>query len=281
MPGKVNPVLLEAAIQAGMKVMANDSLIADACSRGSLQINEFLPLVSFSLHESLELLTRIDGKLADAREGNHGRREALPLVFREEPHDRHGAAAPHRLRAGDRAFGEFFASGRENIVDFLSEKLGRELVEEALSPRKLVALGYKDGDGMTRTPKSLRLHIGLFGRTNVGQIQLPEPDCWSGRGNRVAGARDDNRRRGKGHGAPSHWARRLPGHRGGGRRFGARRAASREDQEDLRPLRRDRHRPGARVLDRPSRRRSWRRQRGERRPVILVVNKIDLAEAIG
>ncbi len=43
MPGKVNPVLLEAAIQVGMKVMANDSLIADACSRGSLQINEFLP----------------------------------------------------------------------------------------------------------------------------------------------------------------------------------------------------------------------------------------------
>ena len=56
MPGKVNPVLLEAGIQAGMKVMANDALIADACSRGSLQINEFLPLVSFALHESLDLL---------------------------------------------------------------------------------------------------------------------------------------------------------------------------------------------------------------------------------
>src|SRR5208282_6479346 len=64
MPGKVNPVLLEAAIQAGMKVMANDSLVADACSRGSLQINEFLPLVSFCLHESLDLLTRVDEKLA-------------------------------------------------------------------------------------------------------------------------------------------------------------------------------------------------------------------------
>ena len=57
-------MLLEAGIQVAMKVMANDALITDACSRGSLQINEFLPLVSFSLHESLEMLARIDTRLA-------------------------------------------------------------------------------------------------------------------------------------------------------------------------------------------------------------------------
>ena len=40
--------------------------------------------------------------------------------------------------------GEFFASGRENIVDFLTEKLGREVMDEMFSPRKLVALGYNE-----------------------------------------------------------------------------------------------------------------------------------------
>jgi aspartate ammonia-lyase len=146
MPGKVNPVLLEAGIQAGMKVMANDALIADACSRGSLQINEFLPLVSFSLHESLDLLTRIDGKLAPHVKGITADEKRCRAYFEKSPMIATALLPRIGYEEATRLVGEFFASGRENIVDFLSEKLGRDLVEETFSARKLVALGYKEED---------------------------------------------------------------------------------------------------------------------------------------
>jgi aspartate ammonia-lyase len=64
MPWKINPVLLEMGSQIAMKVMANDFLIADAASRAHFQIHEFLPLIAHALLESLELLTRIDERLA-------------------------------------------------------------------------------------------------------------------------------------------------------------------------------------------------------------------------
>lgn len=56
MPGKVNPVIPEAATQAAMRVMANDVAIGMACASGSLELNPFLPLVADALLESLDLL---------------------------------------------------------------------------------------------------------------------------------------------------------------------------------------------------------------------------------
>ena len=147
MPGKVNPVLLEAAIQVGMKVMANDSLISDACSRGSLQINEFLPLVSFSLHESLDLLTRIDTLLAAHVAGITADEKRCRAGFERSP-TIITALLPHiGYEKATLLIEEFSRSGDESIVDFLSQKLGPELVADVFSPRKLVALGYKDGLG--------------------------------------------------------------------------------------------------------------------------------------
>jgi aspartate ammonia-lyase len=144
MPGKVNPVLLEAAIQVGLKVMANDSLIADACSRGSLQINEFLPLVGFSLHESLDLLTRIDEKLASHVKGVSAEANRCRSYFERSPMIVTALLPRIGYEKATGLIGEFFASGRENIVDFLTEKLGREVMDEMFSPRKLVALGYNE-----------------------------------------------------------------------------------------------------------------------------------------
>jgi aspartate ammonia-lyase len=145
MPGKVNPVLLEAGIQAGMKVMANDSLIAEACSRGSLQINEFLPLVSHCLHESLDLLTRMDTKLAEHVRGITADEERCRSYVQASPMIVTALLPQIGYERATALISEFFASGRQSIVEFLSEKLGRSAVDEALSPRKLVSLGYKDG----------------------------------------------------------------------------------------------------------------------------------------
>jgi len=57
MPGKVNPVIPEAASQAAMLAMGLDGVIAAACAAGSLELNPFLPLVAACLLEQIELLT--------------------------------------------------------------------------------------------------------------------------------------------------------------------------------------------------------------------------------
>jgi len=57
MPGKVNPVIPEAVIQAAIAVTAHDAAIAQAAAMGSLELNPFLPLVADALLGSERLLT--------------------------------------------------------------------------------------------------------------------------------------------------------------------------------------------------------------------------------
>jgi aspartate ammonia-lyase len=57
MPGKVNPVIPESVSQAAMQVMGNDTVIAQACAAGSLELNAFMPLIAANLLENIELLT--------------------------------------------------------------------------------------------------------------------------------------------------------------------------------------------------------------------------------
>lgn len=56
MPGKVNPVIAEMVAQIGLKVLGNDSIISHASALGQLELNHNLPLIAFSLLESLNLL---------------------------------------------------------------------------------------------------------------------------------------------------------------------------------------------------------------------------------
>jgi aspartate ammonia-lyase len=56
MPGKVNPVIPEAAAQAAMAIMAYDQLIANACSSGNLELNQYMPIIADAILVSVELL---------------------------------------------------------------------------------------------------------------------------------------------------------------------------------------------------------------------------------
>jgi aspartate ammonia-lyase len=58
MPGKVNPVVPEAVVQAAMVVFGHEATLSMACAAGTLELNPFLPVVAVALLESLELLTR-------------------------------------------------------------------------------------------------------------------------------------------------------------------------------------------------------------------------------
>lgn len=55
-PGKINPVISEAMVAVALKVKANSSMVAELCSLGTLQMNEYLPIMAYTLINTLELL---------------------------------------------------------------------------------------------------------------------------------------------------------------------------------------------------------------------------------
>jgi aspartate ammonia-lyase len=59
MPGKVNPVMPEAAAQAGFQVIGNDAAIAVAVQAGQLELNVMRPVIAHNLLQSVEILTRV------------------------------------------------------------------------------------------------------------------------------------------------------------------------------------------------------------------------------
>ena len=65
MPGKVNPVLLESAIQVGMKVMGNDAVVTAANASGVLELNVAMPLIGYVIAESIILLSNTSRLLAE------------------------------------------------------------------------------------------------------------------------------------------------------------------------------------------------------------------------
>jgi fumarate hydratase, class II len=65
MPGKVNPVIPEVAVQVAGQVMGNDAAITFAASTGTFELNVALPLIARNLLESIELLATTSKALAE------------------------------------------------------------------------------------------------------------------------------------------------------------------------------------------------------------------------
>jgi fumarate hydratase class II len=65
MPGKVNPVLVEALTQVSVQVMGNDAVVAFAGSQGNFELNVYLPVIARNLLESIRLLANVTRLFAD------------------------------------------------------------------------------------------------------------------------------------------------------------------------------------------------------------------------
>ena len=63
MPGKVNPVIPEAVIQAAAQVMGNDTVIALSGQSGNFELNVMLPVTAYNLLQSLGLMAAAAGLL--------------------------------------------------------------------------------------------------------------------------------------------------------------------------------------------------------------------------
>ena len=65
MPGKVNPVICEAAIQAAAQVIGNDTTIAWSGTNGAFELNVGIPVMAANLLESIRLLANVSRVMAE------------------------------------------------------------------------------------------------------------------------------------------------------------------------------------------------------------------------
>ncbi|MFO7861136.1 MAG: class II fumarate hydratase [Desulfosalsimonas sp.] len=102
MPGKVNPVMCEAAVQASAHVIGNDTALTQAGQGGYFQLNLMLPLAAFNLVESINILANAARGLAEkcisGIEANESKceqniRQSLAVVTGLVPHIGYDRAA--------------------------------------------------------------------------------------------------------------------------------------------------------------------------------------------
>lgn len=66
MPGKVNPVIPEAAAMVAAEVIGNDATVTVAGQAGTFQLNVMLPVIAKNVLQSIELLANVSTALADS-----------------------------------------------------------------------------------------------------------------------------------------------------------------------------------------------------------------------
>ncbi len=65
MPGKINPVIPEAVIQASFQIVGNDAAIALAAQFGNFELNTALPLIAYDLLQSIKLAAKACKNLSE------------------------------------------------------------------------------------------------------------------------------------------------------------------------------------------------------------------------
>lgn len=148
MPGKINPVITENVLQVAMLARAHDAVIAECAAHGTLQINEFMPLIAWTLLDTLESLNatvraftkHVAGIEADARRCAAYLADSPTLITAFLP-----KLGYDRAEVLAREFSMAKTSKPElTLRDFLVSRLGHGVVEEVLSAPNLIKLGHTD-----------------------------------------------------------------------------------------------------------------------------------------
>jgi len=124
MPGKVNPVIPEAVLQIAAQVIGNDTTIAVAGQAGVLELNVMLPVITYNLLQSIDLLAHaadlltrkcVTGIEADRAQCAAGLEKSLALATYLVPHLGYDKAAALAYKA--------YKSGKSIREAALTEKL--------------------------------------------------------------------------------------------------------------------------------------------------------------
>lgn len=151
MAGKINPVVMEAAVQVGLQVLANDQTTTLVASMGQLELNHLAPLLAHAFLESLILLKNITPVLAENCRGivanktvcaeNARKTSALATVL--VPHLGYGRVEGLVKKAQARGCSLLDVLDGENDLD-------QKWVKDLLSPKSLYKLGFITADFIKR-----------------------------------------------------------------------------------------------------------------------------------
>ncbi|EHU5193850.1 class II fumarate hydratase [Vibrio parahaemolyticus] len=146
MPGKVNPVIPEAAAMASAQVIGNDATITIAGQSGNFQLNVMLPVIAHNILESIELVANSATALADKAIATFDvRQDNLNIALAKNP-ILVTALNPviGYLKAAEVAK-KAYQQGRA-IIDVAEEEtdLDRETLERLLNPAKLTQGGVAE-----------------------------------------------------------------------------------------------------------------------------------------
>jgi len=148
MPGKINPVMTEAVMQAGMAVRADDAMVTECAAHGSLQINEFMPLLAWALLDGIAVL-KAAAKALTAHVSAITADPVRCAAFLADSPTLLTAFLPKIGYEGAEALVKEFVEARAKnpaliLRAFLAEKLGASVVDEVLSAPNLIKLGHTE-----------------------------------------------------------------------------------------------------------------------------------------
>ncbi|MGH8313530.1 MAG: lyase family protein, partial [Steroidobacterales bacterium] len=147
MPGKVNPVIAEAALMVAAEVIGNDTTIVLAGQAGNFQLNVMLPVIACNLLESIRLLANVVRLLADsAIAGFRVNRERIAEALDRNPILVTALNSVIGYDQGAAIAKKAYAEGRP-ILDVAAEMTGMPRAELArlLDPLELTRGGIKGG----------------------------------------------------------------------------------------------------------------------------------------
>lgn len=139
MPGKINPVMPEVAAMVAFQVMGNDLAVALAVQAGQLELNVMMPTMSYSVMQSVTILTNmlrlftdrcIKGITVNEKRCEFYAQSTVALATALNPYIGYARAAEVAK--------ESVASGR-SIIDIAREKklLSEEEIAEVLNPSRM------------------------------------------------------------------------------------------------------------------------------------------------
>jgi len=139
MPGKINPVMPELAAMVSFQVVGNDTAVALAVQAGQLELNVMMPTMSYSVMQSIQILTNMVGQFTKfcivGLTVNQGRcdyyaQSTVSLATALNPYIGYAKAAE--------IVKESVASGR-SIIEIAREKklLSEQEIAEILDPRRM------------------------------------------------------------------------------------------------------------------------------------------------
>jgi fumarate hydratase class II len=150
MPGKVNPVIPEAAAMVAAQVIGNDTTITVAGQSGNFQLNVMLPVVAYNLLQSIELLSNAARALADAAiAGMNVNEQRVNQVLERNPILITALNPVIGYEAGAKIAKQAYAEGRA-VREVAAEQtnLSQAELERLLDPRELTKGGiHSDGGG--------------------------------------------------------------------------------------------------------------------------------------